>query len=457
VKPGIYSHIANADYHGGAGVSVSMLKVLHEKTPAHLKAARDVANDNNKDDEKISPALMIGTAFHALVLEPEEFAKTYCLPLRQQDVPDAIEDREQLVSMVQSKNLHRENQHKDAIRDSKQLVAMIEKLNETRLPKLQTSGSKAELIARIYNTMTDEEKASPEAAALSDLKTDALKALIEKCNETRPGHLPTSGSVAELAQRLRDNGVQLKLWSEVCEDGAKTTGVPYVGNVNGSRQEMADWLRANGQQVRLWSEVKEEWQRNNAHRIVLTQEQWDQVHGMAYAVKAHPAAGRLLSGKGYAELSAYAHDETTGQLRRVRPDFWRVDGIVVDLKSTEDASPEGFARSIAKYAYDMQHPYYLDTLNDAIAQQHEITCDHPASAKSFVFIAVEKSFPYAVAVYALDDESTQIGRAKCAIALQSYAECEATGVWPAYSGKVETISLPQWNLKQNSALLDSAA
>ena len=456
VKPGIYSQIPNEQYHGGAGVSVSMLKVLHEKTPAHLKAQRDAANDNN--DDKISTALMIGTAFHALVLEPEQFAKTYCLPLRPQDVPDAIEDREQLVSMVQSKNAFRENQHKDAIRDSKQLVAMIEKLNETRLPKLQTSGSKAELIARIIGTMTDEEKASPETANLQNLKTDALKAIIEEINSTRLGHLPTSGGVAELAQRLRDNGVQFKLWSEVCEDGAKETGVPYMGNVNGSRQEMADWLRANGVKLRLWSEVKDEWQQNNAHRTVLTQEQWDQLHGMRDAVFAHPAAKALLTGCEFvSEYSAYAVCPVTGVTRRVRPDGWRKDGIVFDLKTTDDASPAGFARSIAKYGYDMQDAYYLDTLHLALAQNENEPNGAPHSAKSFVFVAVEKSLPHAVAVYVLDDESKALGRAKYMTALHQYAACERSGSWPAYSGKVQTISLPDWEKKQNAALLDSAA
>ena len=220
-------------------------------------------------------------------------------------------------------------------------------------------------------------------------------------------------------------------------------------STSGTRHELAEILRANGRQVTLWSDVKAEWLRNNGHRTVLEPEQWDQLHRMRDAVMAHPSACAVLTGCEYVtELSAYANDPATGELRRVRPDLWRFDGIVADLKTTEDASQEGFARSIAKYGYDMQHPFYLDTLNLALQQQDEATVDHPASAKQFVFIAVEKSAPYAVAVYVLDSESVDVGRTKYEAALRTYHECRKADAWPGYGDKVQTISLPQWHLRK---------
>jgi hypothetical protein len=390
MKPGIYGHLSNAEYHGGEGVSNSMLCVLREKSPMHLKALRDAANDNEPTE-----AQFIGTAFHCLVLEPEVFVREYCLGLRMQDVPDAIDDRDQL-------------------------VAMVNELNATRLPKLPTSGSKAEVIARIQQAWNDDDKAvithTPDQ--LEALKGAELKAILEGINEGRQGLLPVSGT----------------------------------------RHELAEILRANGRQVTLWSDVKEEWLRNNGHRKVLDQEQWDQLHAMRDAVMAHPAASALLTGCDYVtEMSAYAVDPDTGELRRVRPDLWRFDGIVGDVKTTDDASPEGFARSIAKWGYDVQHPYYLDTLNLALQQEAEATVDHPTSAKAFAFLVVEKKFPHAVAVYVLDGPSVDLGRAKYRASLNTYAECKRAGVWPGYGDKVQTISLPQWHMRQNEHLLDTAA
>jgi hypothetical protein len=399
MKPGIYPNIDNAVYHCGPGVSNSMLKVLHEKTPMHLKSQRDaVAANDNKPDAK---HFRIGRELHGLVLEPELFFKDYCLAFRQQDMPEAIDDRQVLVDMV-------------------------EELNATRLPKLATGGAKAEQVARIIEAEKEMASAQPsknwtisDAAELDARKGAELKAHIEELNKHREGVLST----------------------------------------NGSRHELAEILRANGKPVTLWSDVKAEWERVNGHRSIMTPEMWEQVHRMRDALMAHPAACKLLTGcKGVAEYSAYANDPVTGLLRRVRPDFWRFDGIVVDLKTTEDASPQGFARSIANYGYDMQHAYYLDTLTLAI-EQGDLPAefeDYPASAKQFVFVVVEKKPPYAVAVYVLDDESVAMGRAKYHNELATYSECDLRGEWPGYGDSVQMIALPQWHMNQNAHLIGAA-
>lgn len=458
MRPGIYADITNADYHSGPGVSNSMLKLLRGKTPCHLKAERDAraaaANDNKPDTK----AFFMGRELHSLVLEPELFVKDYCLAFRQQDMPEAIDDRETLVKMIEEINAERVAAHPDAVRDTEVLVAKITELNATRLAKLSTGGSKPDQIERIIAAEAEMAAASPEEfpvindrAYFESLKAADLKAYLEELNKHRAGLLSTSGSRADLANLLRANGVEVVLWSEILEAHQAETGQPYIGSTSGSRHEMAAWLNANGRNVTLWSDVKAEWEKHNGHRRILTPEQWEQLHRMRDAIMAHPAACALLTGcKFITEHSAYARDPKTGVLRRVRPDLWRFDGIVGDLKTTEDASPEGFARSIAKFGYDVQHPYYLDTLNLALEQQSKPTCDHPQSAKQFVFIVVEKSPPYAVAVYVLDQASVDVGRTKSQEDLAVFAECESTGVWPGYGDLVQTISLPDWYLRKFS-------
>lgn len=81
-EPGIYNDISNADYHGGPGISKSGLDLI-AKSPAHLHWAQTAANDNRAP----TAAQRIGTAAHALILEPEVFAREYVLQLRRQDVP----------------------------------------------------------------------------------------------------------------------------------------------------------------------------------------------------------------------------------------------------------------------------------------------------------------------------------------------------------------------------------
>lgn len=177
----------------------------------------------------------------------------------------------------------------------------------------------------------------------------------------------------------------------------------------------------------------------NAGAEIVTAEEGEMLTGMVASVRAHPAASKLLSGPGIAEGSAYWVDEQSGELCRCRPDFYRSDlGIIVDLKSTEDASPKEFARSIANYRYHMQSAYYQDGVEAS-------TGDY---IKGFVFVACEKKSPYAVAVYQLDMQGVEAGRIEYKRLLLDLADCKASGKWPAYSDRIETISLPAWAAKE---------
>lgn len=379
MKPGVYEGIPNHEYHGGPGVSKSGLDHI-SKSPMHFKFARDAANDNIRKDSK---AFFIGGEFHALTLEPAEFVKEYTLAFRRQDAPEAIDDREELVAMVQ-------------------------KLNEGRLPKLTTGGSKVDQVARILEAYAqapaDYIRASQEA--LEAMKGAELKEELENLNLFRQGLLSTSGN----------------------------------------RHELAELLRANGVQVTLWSDVVAQWELNNGHRRILTPDQWDQIHRMRDAVMAHPAANRLLTSvPGKAEISFYWIDKATGELCRMRPDWLRDDDLIVDLKSCEDASPEGFARSVAKWRYDVQDAFYSDGF-------HAVTGRKP---KGFVFIAVEKKPPYAVGVYVLDAESKELGRAQYRQDLNKYAECRTNDNWPGYGDAIQKINMPNWHRNKNEHLLQA--
>lgn len=393
MKPGIYDGISNAEYHGGEGVSKSMLDVLAERSPLHLHYLRTAANDNARVP---TPAQAIGTAFHALILEPAEFLKDYCLGLRQSDAPGAIESRDQL-------------------------VAMVEELNKGRLPKLSATGTKDELVARIL--AAEPGYARPGEADLDALKASDLKKIIDTLNTNRTGLLSTQGSMEQLAAILRDNG----------------------------------------KAVTLWKDVKAEWMANNGHRTVLEPEEWDQLHAMRDAVLAHPAARALLTNvPGKAEQSVYWVDQVTGELCRCRPDFWRADGIVVDVKTTEDASPEAFSKSLGGWRYHVQHPFYLDGVNAALKQGKKPKWLKADQCRGFAFLAVEKTAcvvngqAKGVAVYVLDDVAVDLGRAEYQQDLAKYAQCRATGTWPGYGDGVETISVPQYLVNRKAHLLDAA-
>ena len=157
---------------------------------------------------------------------------------------------------------------------------------------------------------------------------------------------------------------------------------------------------------------------------------------MAEAVWKHPAAEMLLFKlPGKAETTHMWTDEATGLQCKCRPDWLTDDGsLIVDLKTTEDASPAGFRKSIANFRYHVQASWYLDGLERATGKRPE----------QFIFICVEKKPPHAVAVYAADAEMIAQGQITAARDLQQLADCKAANSWPGYIDQIETISLPPW-------------
>jgi len=183
---------------------------------------------------------------------------------------------------------------------------------------------------------------------------------------------------------------------------------------------------------------KAEWESFSAAsngRTVLSKADAELVMKMGQAIYAHPAAAFLLQRPGQAERSYFWTDEATELECKCRPDWMTNDGqLIVDLKTTEDASPAGFRKSVANFRYHVQAAWYLDGLERATGQRPE----------QFIFICVEKKPPHAVAVYAASTEMIAAGERTAETDLARLALCKQTGEWPGYSNQIETIDLPPW-------------
>ena len=157
---------------------------------------------------------------------------------------------------------------------------------------------------------------------------------------------------------------------------------------------------------------------------------------IADAVRSNSTAAMLLS-NGAAEQSFWWDDVSTGLRCKCRPDWLSADGAtIVDLKTCVDASPAGFAKSVAQWSYQVQSAHYLcGTL-----------------AKRFVFVAVEKTAPYAIGVYELDTEALVHGSIARHNALQILQDCKAVNNYPGYTDGIQTLQLPGWALKDQTTI-----
>ncbi len=165
-------------------------------------------------------------------------------------------------------------------------------------------------------------------------------------------------------------------------------------------------------------------------KTIISAEDAETLKNMMVSVLAHPVANELLD-DGIAESSVFA--ELLGVSVKCRPDWLHDNSVIVDLKTTDNAGPNAFAKSCATYRYHCQASFYSDICREA-----------GIDVKAFVFIAVEKAPPYAVSVYELDADSIEVGRTLYQRNLETYRRCLETDHWPAYSDAIETLRLPLW-------------
>lgn len=179
------------------------------------------------------------------------------------------------------------------------------------------------------------------------------------------------------------------------------------------------------------------------------------VAAMADTLRAHHIAGPLLARPGRAEQSFVARDPETGVMCRSRVDWLpdvSDDGrlLVVDYKSTVDASPAGFATSAVKFGYHQQGPWYCDVLT-------WLGLDH-GIPPLFILIAQEKEPPYLISIARLTDRAIEWGRVLNRKARDVFRHCTATGLWPGYDASVAGIAqidLPPWQIARYETAYDA--
>ena len=160
----------------------------------------------------------------------------------------------------------------------------------------------------------------------------------------------------------------------------------------------------------------------------ITSTEYELASNVANAVRKHPVASKLLTG-GQPELSFWVDDKATGLACKCRTDYIKGDTII-DLKTTGEggAEPDTFSRTVARYLYHLQAAHYLQV----------------TGAKKFIFVAVEKVFPFAVSVTELDPDALALGLELRNEALKGISQCHTDSYWPSYTEKITTISLPKW-------------
>ena len=188
-----------------------------------------------------------------------------------------------------------------------------------------------------------------------------------------------------------------------------------------------------------WINQKEEC--DKLGKLLLTESDYDHALAMSDSVLSNKYAADYINESSFvAEASVMVEDPTYNVPLRARPDGWLTDlDIIVDLKTTVDPSPEGFAKQVASYQYHLQAAFYERVMK---AEGHEL--------KSFVFIAVGKEYPHSCGIYTLDEDALREGRAAASYAIEKYAIARDANKWPSGYEDPRVLQIPRWAFKFTS-------
>lgn len=173
-----------------------------------------------------------------------------------------------------------------------------------------------------------------------------------------------------------------------------------------------------------------------AGRVLLAQKDFDAILAMTQAIVNDRAALKYIEKPGVVEPSIIWRDPVNEVDCRCRPDLVLTDDhTLIDIKTAADASAEAFEKSIYNFGYDRQAYFY--------SKGYEAVTGN--LVKKFVFIVVEKTPPYLVGVYPVDQVALMSGQIRVERLLEAYADCVKRDYWPGLNeGKEKEISIPSW-------------
>lgn len=170
---------------------------------------------------------------------------------------------------------------------------------------------------------------------------------------------------------------------------------------------------------------------------ILKAEDFETVRAMADAQRASPVVMQSFE-KGDAEISLIWKDKETGIWLKSRPDWLPHDPtqrFLADYKTAVSIEPRKLSSDAFKFGYPVQAALQMDALTAVLGIKNPCGICH---------VVQEKEAPYLADVRMFAPEHLDYGRMIYRKALRTFADCLASGKWPAYSESPQYFHTPAW-------------
>jgi hypothetical protein len=217
-----------------------------------------------------------------------------------------------------------------------------------------------------------------------------------------------------------------------------------------SDQAICEVLIGEGYKSPRSTKAYKEWEESEwrviGNKKVINKDLFEHIKAMRQRLMSYPYTKMLLT-NGINEQGYMGEIETeAGPVKiKFKPD--KVNDkkkIIIDLKTTIDASAEGFPRHAADLDYHIQAAFYSDLMERVSGDNRPYT---------FFFIAQEKKKPYAFNVFECSPQFISQGRFEYEMLLQLFKYCTDNNTWPGYQIWCQNkygilqLSLPPWAIR----------
>lgn len=182
--------------------------------------------------------------------------------------------------------------------------------------------------------------------------------------------------------------------------------------------------------------IKDMREKHGEHCIYMKHEDHFYLEQMIKSCRSVPEIKRALDAPGQTEIAGFWNDTESGTPCKLKLDKDLPDlGWMLDVKTMNEVTPRSVQRQCVDYMFPIQGAHYLSGGNTIKGQ---------GSYESFVFLCVEKVFPFTAALYVPDDEFIAYGKKACQLALQAYENSRVNRSANNVQSGIFDLSLPVW-------------
>lgn len=200
---------------------------------------------------------------------------------------------------------------------------------------------------------------------------------------------------------------------------------------------------------KTFQEYKKAFEEENEGKYIIPdvgEQSFEAVKVLCARCKADPYLSQILDGANY-QKSFYWIDEETGLKMKSRPDLPLVNhGVLIDIKTTLNGSPQKWSKTLADLHYPMQ----------GCVQIAGVEATGLMKVEKYFWLVLEKNAPFNATLYEFDMGDVAVIMDELRFQLRKLKKAYDNDVWPGYGEQADnkygilTAKIPNWYILESN-------